>query len=580
MKFSDRTPDAVVNGQWSTVNSIADSPFIIHVLLMLSVITALNACQSREKPPERDIVQTEESWEIRTTRNIQANLSYALENKGKLNDSVYLEHIQLANTAYKDNQHELIWSIKGQPNRLAENLFSFISQAKLYGLFPNDYGFGQLNNFRALVAADSLAQKDAALWARHDLMLTNSFFSLVRDIKHGRLPKDSTTLRRDTLITDSFYLAQLRSAVESRQLSEVFASLEPKHAGYDSIKAYLPVFLDSANFAPYTKLSYPFKDSVAFYQLLQQRLREVAFLDSITSPADTVRLAAAIRKYQQSKKLKVTGKPNESLVNNLNMTDHERFKIIALNMDRYKHLPDTMPTTYIWVNLPSFMLTVWDSGFVEMESRVIVGTPKTSTPLLRSNVTNFITYPQWTVPYSIIFKEMLPQIQKSINYLAKENLMVVDKNDSIIDPATIQWSKLSKTNFPYLIKQREGDDNSLGVIKFNFHNKYSVYLHDTNARWLFTKSQRALSHGCVRVKEWQQLANFLVKDMQEKYPSDTLNAWIKRQEKHVVSGFPRVPVFIRYFTCEGKSGKLNFFEDIYRQDRLLAEKHFAGKTLD
>jgi murein L,D-transpeptidase YcbB/YkuD len=308
-------------------------------------------------------------------------------------------------------------------------------------------------------------------------------------------------------------------------------------------------------------------------------LLEEQLLDSGNTSPDTATLAAAIRKYQTSKKLKATGKPNENTVYSLNTTDEMRFKYIAINLDRYKHLPDTMPTTYVWVNLPSYMLTVWDSGFVELQSRVIVGSPKTSTPLLRSNITNFITYPQWTVPYSIIFKEMLPQIQKNINYLAKQNLMVVDKNDSIIDPSLIEWSKLSKTNFPYLIKQRRGDDNSLGVIKFNFANKYSVYLHDTNARWLFTKSQRALSHGCVRVKEWEQLAKFLVRNTPEKYPPDTLQAWIQRQEKHIVSGFPRVPVYIRYFTCEGKDGKLSFFEDIYRLDRILAEKYFAGKTL-
>ncbi|HYC27489.1 MAG TPA: L,D-transpeptidase family protein, partial [Chitinophagaceae bacterium] len=379
---------------------------------------------------------------------------------------------------------------------------------------------------------------------------------------------------------DSFLIAQLQTAVQSRQVAEVLNALEPKYEGYDSIKAYLPRFLDSAKFVPYTHLQYPYTDSLAFYTSLAQRLREEHLLDSANISPDTATLAAAIRKYQVSKKLKSTGRPNENTVNYLNMTDQERFKIIAINLDRYKQLADTMPTTYVWVNLPSYLLTVWDSGFVEFQSRVIVGSPKTSTPLLRSNITNFITYPQWTVPYSIIFKEMLPQIQKNISYLAKQNLMVVDKNDSILDPALIHWSKLSKTNFPYLIKQRQGDDNSLGVIKFNFANKYSVYLHDTNARWLFTKSQRALSHGCVRVKEWEQLAHFLVRNNQEKYPADTLKAWIGRQEKHVVSGFPRVPVYIRYMTCEGKNGKLNFFEDIYKLDRILAEKYFADKTLD
>lgn len=552
----------------------------VNALFWLLLLLFVTGCRSKVKPPEHDIVKTEEAWETRTTRNLQANLNYALENKGNLDDTSHLVYIKTVNSVYKDNQYQLVWSIKGESSRIAENLFTFIGNAKLYGLFPSDYGFNKLRTFRELVEKDSIARKDAALWARHDILLTNSFFALVRDLKHGRLPHDSTTLRKDSLITDSFYLGQLQAVVESRQVNQVLENLEPNHTGYDSIKAYLPKFLDSADFSPYTKLVYPYKDSIAFYRQLQQRFFEVKILDTVVASPDTALMAKAIRKYQQAKKMKVTGKPSETMVYSLNMTDLERFKSIAINLDRFKHLPDTMPTTYVWVNLPSYMLTVWDSGYVEMESRVIVGSTKTRTPLLRSNITNFITYPQWTVPYSIIFKEMLPQIQKNIGYLAKQNLMVVDKNDSIVDPATVQWAKLSKTNFPYLLKQREGDDNSLGVIKFNFSNKYSVYLHDTNARWLFSKSQRAMSHGCVRVKEWQQLANFLVRSLPEKYPSDTLQAWIQRQEKHLVSGFPRVPVYIRYYTCEGKGGKLNFFEDIYRQDRILADRYFADKTLD
>jgi L,D-transpeptidase YcbB len=552
----------------------------VYTCLPLLLVLLITSCRSKEKPPEHDIVKTEEAWETRTARNLQANLTYALENKGNLDDTSHLGYIKIINAVYKDNQYQLVWSIKGEASRIADNLYSFISNARLYGLFPSDYSFNKLRTFKELVERDSIARKDAALWARHDMLLTNSFFALVRDLKHGRLPYDSTTLRKDSLITDSFYLGQLQIVVESRQVNQVLENLEPNHEGYDSIKAYLPAFLDSADFRPYTKVTYPYKDSIAFYRQLQQRLFEVKILDTVVASPDTTLMAKAIRKYQAAKKMKVTGKPSESMVYNLNMTDLERFKSIAINLDRYKHLPDTMPPTYVWVNLPSYMLTVWDSGYVDMESRVIVGSTKTRTPLLKSDITNFITYPQWTVPYSIIFKEMLPQIQKSIGYLAKQNLIVVDKNDSIVDPATVQWAKLSKTNFPYLLKQREGDDNSLGVIKFNFRNKYSVYLHDTNARWLFSKSQRAMSHGCVRVKEWQQLANFLVRNVQEKYPTDTLQAWIQRQEKHLVSGFPRVPVYIRYFTCEGKGGQLNFFEDIYRQDRILADRYFADKTLD
>lgn len=234
-----------------------------------------------------------------------------------------------------------------------------------------------------------------------------------------------------------------------------------------------------------------------------------------------------------------------------------------------------MPTVYVWVNLPAYYLKVVDSDTVVMQSRVIVGATKTRTPELHSEISNFITYPQWTVPYSIVFKEMLPAIQKDVAYLEKQNLIVVDKNDSVLDPEKIDWMKLSKKRFPYLIKQREGDDNSLGVLKFNFRNKYAVYLHDTNVRWMFQKTSRALSHGCVRVQDWRELAHFLVRNDTIKYNIDTLASWIVRQEKHVVSGFKRVPLFIRYFTCEGADGKVKFYDDIYGEDKILTERYFS-----
>ena len=369
-------------------------------------------------------------------------------------------------------------------------------------------------------------------------MLTDAFILINKHLKQGHLQFDSVTLRSDSLLTDSFYLARYDELKLTRNVRKVFQQLEPANVNYIALKGALKQFLDSVGiFRRYTFVQYPISDTVQLYKVLQRRLFEE---DIVLSPTDTMSAESwklAIAQYQKSKGLKETGRPNINTVAALNFTDWEKFKRVAVTLDRYRLLPDSLPDTYIWVNLPAYNLKVVSADTVAMESRVIVGNPKTRTPLLTSNVSNFITYPQWTVPYSIIFKEMLPQIQKNVGYLAKENLMVVDKNDSIIHPDSINWKRLNKNYFPYLIKQRQGDDNSLGVLKFNFPNKYAVYLHDTNARWLFSRSNRALSHGCVRVKEFQRLANFLVREDSVRYHPDTLRSWIKRQEKHVVSGF-------------------------------------------
>ncbi len=405
------------------------------------------------------------------------------------------------------------------------------------------------------------------------------FLTLVKHLKQGRLAYDSVTLRKDSVLPEVLFTTSLSTAIQTNSITATLQGLEPRHKGYDSLKAYLRDFLATAHFRKLDWLDYPYTDSANFYRTLTRRLQQSGYIDSAANQVDTATMAAAIRQYQQANKLKVTGKVNQDLVTMMDNSDWEKFKRIAINLDRYKLLPDTLPTTYVWVNLPAFGLQVIDFDTVVMESKVIVGAPKTRTPLLSSEISNFVTYPQWTVPKSIIFKEMLPAIKINVDYLRKQNLMVVDDNDSVRDPLTIHWRRLNKDNFPYQIKQREGDDNSLGVMKFNFKNKYDVYLHDTNVRWMFDKAFRALSHGCVRVKEWRKLSGFLTRNDTMRYHPDTLKAWITRQEKHTIYGFARVPIFLRYFSVEGKKGKILFHDDIYGEDRELRNRYFAQKPI-
>lgn len=546
------------------------------------------ACKERQqpvkpvKPAAVDIVEQPEALDVRIGKNIQTSLAFILANKGKLNDTVSLFRDTLVNELYQKRNFEPAWCKQEAWLPASDSLIQFLAHAAQYGLFPSDYHYAALNSIRDQTEADTMKQKDAALWSRAELMLTDAFITMCQHLRRGRLPNDSVTLRKDTFGIAS-YLALFDQLQQSGDAAGVFGQLEPKHGGYDSLKTGLRSFLSSVDtIKHYTFVGFPIRDardSIKIFKALQRRLFEEDILTSVNEKMDTVAFKKAISRYQKKKGLKVTGKWDELTAKSLNNTPWEKFKRIAIALDRYKLLPDTMPTTYIWVNIPSFNMKIVDSDNVVMESRVIVGQPKTRTPLLNSQVTNFITYPQWTVPYSIVFNEMLPKIQQSTEYLLKQNLMVVDNNDNVLNPDSIKWNRVNKKNFPYIIKQRQGDDNSLGVLKFNFANKYSVYLHDTNARWMFSKENRALSHGCVRIKEFMKLADFLVRNDTVRFPSDTLRNWITRKEKHVVSGFTKVPIFIRYFTCEWKDGKIKFYDDIYGEDRVLNERYYANKNL-
>jgi len=546
-------------------------------LIYLFFLCVLWSCNNTEKaPPPKPsvVVQTPEELKPITTQNISEVLEYALQNNGRIADTTRLTQVNAVVAFYKAVNYTPIWSENQKWLPIADTLMRFMDHADEWGLMPYDYHIPNIHRLRNQISLDSAARLDAALWTRADLMYTDGFMQMLRDVKLGRLPKDSVTLRKDTLTNDDFFVSRLQKMLGEKNMAAVFEALEPRQAGYHELKSGLKQFLDSMDRTPHTYVIYPFKDSMTFIKQLQARLFESSYITFNTHVADTAELAAAIRKAEADLKIKVDGKYGTQLVKALNNTDKEKFIRIAINMDRYKQLPDSMPNRYVFVNLPGFYMQVWDTDTLNMESKVIVGGPQTRSPVLTSKITNFVTLPQWTVPLSIIMKEMLPKIQKDTNYLAKENLMVVDKNDSVLYPSTINWKKLDKDHFPYLLKQRQGDDNSLGVIKFNFDNKYSVYLHDTNARSLFGRNNRALSHGCIRVQDWVHFSHYLIRNDSLRYPKDTVAAWIARKEKHWVSPSERIPIYIRYFTSVGKDGRLKLFDDIYGDDKYLREKYF------
>jgi L,D-transpeptidase YcbB len=549
------------------------------LIFLTAGVFSIQCKNNGEQPPEKHMVINPAKLVESTTEDIHHTLDFLKTHQGRLNDTVEISFTNLIDSFYEANKYQPIWLRENSTIPEGNSFMNLIQNSRLWGLFPNDYHYNMLAFINRAFSLDTNAARNAALWARKDLLLTDAFFLMAKHLKQGRIPYDSVTLRTDTLLQDSFYTRALNQALQSGNVSQVLHDFEPRSKGYDSLKSYIPAFLDSASFAPYTYLPYPYTDSVSFFHLLQQRLVETGNLSDTIPPMNLSKFRSAIIRLQKKYEYKVTGYTSNSLVDRLNNTDLEKFKRIAVTLDRFKQLPDSLPMTYVWVNLPAYTLRVINADTVVFSSKIIVGGPLTRSPVLTAEISNFITMPQWTVPFSIIFKEMLPNIIKDSNFLAKENLMVVDENDSVRDPRTINWKRLNKKNFPYQLKQREGDDNSLGVIKFNFRNKYSVYLHDTNVRWRFGNSYRAISHGCVRVKEWDKLANYLVRNDSLRIPPDTIKAYIARGEKHMFSGFHKLPLYMRYFTCEGKNGKIAFYEDIYDEDRNLIQKYFANKSV-
>jgi len=561
---------------------------LIFLLLLWSVI--IYSCNDSAKPAQSKIVADPAKMDQETGESIQEALEFALQHNGLIDDSIRLKLASVVNDFYDNNEYKNVWSQKERWSPLIDTILNFIKQGELYGLFPKDYHFKNLQLLKASLDGDSINRMNATLWAKADMLLTDAFMHLIRDLKIGRLNADSILFnKRDTGTTKDFYTDALKILLEHQNFIELVNKIEPKQFGYSELKKRIPRFLDSMDKREYTYVPYPFKandekDSVFFVRKFQKRLKESGCMDEDTKMPDSVQLIAAVKKYQKKKGIKQDGKVSAALIRSMNLTDVERFKRIAITLDRYKQLPSVMPEKYILVNLPAYYLNLWDHDTVVLESKVICGKPDTRTPLLNSVISDMVIYPTWTVPNSIISKQYLPRLKTNPNYLSKIGLRLVDAKGETVNPVSINWSKYKK-NIPFKVMQASGDDNALGILKFNFNNPYSVYLHDTNQRYLFKNASRALSHGCVRVQQWKALAFFIARNdslnlkpgESMRYNTDSIKNWLAKKEKKRIVVKNGIPLFIAYFSCEGKGEKIRFYDDIYGEDKLMREKYFSIK---
>jgi L,D-transpeptidase YcbB len=555
------------------------------IILCLFIIS----CNSTDGQKENTIAVTPEKIDKKTGESVSETLAFALNNNGKIDDSIRLYFAAIADSFYSDEDYEKVWSDDEEWQPLADTLFNFITHAEQEGLFPKDYHFKNLKGLKNKLDNDSLNKMGAASWIRADLMFTDAFMHIINDLKHGRLQADSVTLTKDSTLANGFFVKNLKDLLDKKDFTGLLNSLQPVHKGYWELKKGIKKFVDSMDRRTYTYVTYPYKkgdvkDSVFFVKTLQKRLNESGAISYISVLPDSADLSEAIKKYQKQKGVKQDGKVSSAVIKIMNTSDAERLKRIAITLDRYKQLPAVMPEKYIWVNLPAYFLWVIDHDTVALESKVICGKPDTRTPLLNSVITNMVTYPTWTVPNSIIVKQYLPKLKNNPGYLNRIGLRLVNGKGATVDPYNINWAKYTR-GIPFRVMQGSGDNNALGIFKFNFNNRYAVYLHDTNQRYLFKNSSRALSHGCVRVQQWDKLAYYIARNDSMnikitdtlKYTTDSIKNWIANKEHRILEVKSKIPIFIRYFSCEGKDGKIKFYDDIYGEDKVLREKYFADR---
>jgi murein L,D-transpeptidase YcbB/YkuD len=244
---------------------------------------------------------------------------------------------------------------------------------------------------------------------------------------------------------------------------------------------------------------------------------------------------------------------------------------IEANLERWRWLPRSLGARYIMVNTPAFTVELTDSGGSAFAARVIVGRPDWPTPITTTAVTQIVFNPSWYIPRAIALAEVIPAQIRDSTYLRRTGIRTFPvRTGRAINPATVDWRKVTERDFAYRLVQEPGPANPLGEVRLHAANPFGVALHDTPQRGLFAEPARAFSHGCVRVERALELAKLLLRNVPGWTP-DTLAAVLRTGRERAVVLPEAVPVVFAYWTAwVDDDGVLQLRDDLYGWDARLA----------
>jgi murein L,D-transpeptidase YcbB/YkuD len=305
--------------------------------------------------------------------------------------------------------------------------------------------------------------------------------------------------------------------------------------------------------------------------LLRQRLLISGDLaaDKAAGPYDDA-VAESVKRFQVRHGLAATGTITPRTLAALNVPVQKRIKQLEASLERLGNMNFAFGQRYVVVNLPATFAEAVENDHVVRRYRVIVGKTEKPSPTLTAEITSVNLNPTWTVPSSIAKTEISAHMRKDPTYLARMHMDVLDAHDNPIDPHSVDWSGTRTPNFT--VRQQNGAFNALGAVKIDMPNPYSVYMHDTNQRNLFSDDYRFDSHGCSRVDNVRDLAAWLLSEEMPKWNRAAIDAAIATGQRLDVALPKKVPVAWIYLTAwMTKDQTVQFRNDIYDQDTQLLE---------
>ena len=478
-------------------------------------------------------------------------------------------------TFYEDRDFKPVWTRDSGVKGKGKALLKALQSARDHGLDPEFYDTAAI--------AERIDSTNPEVLGELDILMSLAFSSFATDLSKGRL--EPTKVAKGIYVKpfSTGTLTLIDGAEQADNLGPYLDRLVAKSPRYQRLKKALADYraIAAKGEWPTIEKGKTLKSGMddPRVPVLRKRLAASGDLQSNDTPDSTIydeQLVKAVKAFQRRHGSQDDGVIGPNTLKALNVPLSYRIKQMAINLERRRWMKNDFGKRYIFVNLADQFMkvvdTIDDREKTIFASRVVVGKPYFDTPIFDDKMEYLVINPFWNVPASLANREFLPKLRRDAGFLQKKRIRILGAGGEV-NPYSINWKSLSR--IPYRLRQDTGGNNALGRIKFMFPNKFSVYIHDTPAKNLFSRDTRYFSAGCVRVQKPVRLASILLKA--QGWTEKKINSQIASGKRRIVRFKTKVPVHITYLTAwVNKDGQVNFRNDVYKRDKNLIKALLSG----
>ncbi|MEO0328023.1 MAG: L,D-transpeptidase family protein [Pseudomonadota bacterium] len=514
-------------------------------------------------------LQASESEPSVALATINQSIAVELDRRAKLpGGKTQKKRLGEINAYYKANEYKPVWLSDNKPTQKARQLIQLLRRAPEDGLNPADYDVEAL--FQKVNIYDPATQAD------FDVHLSNAFVAYAQHLNVGRVDPSSVT-RENVIYPAALSVETILN--QGKSTSNIIAYsrlLAPHTPRYQRLRSALSQYRGIAANGGWDRIEEGevLKPGMEDDRVPGLRKRLAVSGDykgalDIQSTLYDELLVKAVKYFQWRHGLDVDGVIGGNTLKQLNVLVEDRIAMMEYNLERRRWMQDDYGSYYIFANLADQVVKVVKNEKTLHAELIQVGLPYHRTPVFTDEMEYIEINPYWNVPKSIATNELLPKLKQNPGKLASQNYEVLS-NGNVISPTAVSWGNYSKGNFPFRLRQRPGEGNALGRIKFMFPNTFNVYLHDTPSKSNFDKSSRFFSHGCLRLQDPLKMAEVLLGA--QGWDRARINGVVASKKRTVVKLEKTIPVHIAYLTSwVNKDGSVHFRRDVYERDTVLGK---------